>query len=189
MLTRAGWPSHGSRISASHPCHDFPQFCAHLHFSERQPHTLSMTELLATYRHDLTFSCLGCTICFCPAYMQFGSLGIIFIQIILPSSFLTSPTVFVSHGNIISNHLISSRPVTKMSQRTGQVEDLCKTSLRKHPFNNESLFVLNYILRCNTALFFILLMCILRVFYHCSFFVRKHMVNQIFYGIGSIYYI
>lgn len=134
-----------------------------------------------------TFSCLGCTIYLHLAYMQLGSLGIIFIQIVLPSPFLTSPTLFVSPGNVINNHLISSRPVSQMSLRTGQEEDFCKTSLGKCPFNNESLFIFHCILRLNTSLFFTSSMCLLRVFCHCSFFVRKCMVNQVF--CGSIYYV
>lgn len=135
----------------------------------------------------LTFSYLGCTIYLHLAYIQFGSLGIIFIHIDMPSPFLTSPTLSVSPRDVSSNHLISSRPVSKMSIRTGQVEDSCKTSLGKYLFNNESLFTLCCILRLNTSLFFTFSMCLLRVLYHCSFFVRKRMVNQVF--CGSIYYI
>lgn len=105
---------------------------------------------IATCRHDLTFVCLGCATCLCPAYKRVVSLLIIFYliiflsSIVLPPSFLTSPPVFVSSWNIINNHLASPRLVTKMSMTIGKVEVLWQTSSGKHLSNNVSIFLWLY---------------------------------------------
>lgn len=186
---KAGWPSHGSRLSAGHPCHDFAQFCACLGFSERQPDILSVTEPVG---HPETWPYLQLSWMY---HLFMPSLHTVWVT--MDHLYPDCPARFISH---LSHWFCVTRKcyqqssdfffkmLTKMSLRIGQVEDLCKTSLGNHLFNKESPFIFHYILRLNTLQVFILSVCILQVFCHCSFLVRKCMVNQVFYGSGSICY-
>lgn len=143
---RAGWPSHGSR---------YQLLC--FGFSERQPQIPKWVNCwpptditLPSAVSDIAFVCVQLTYSLC----HYGSP---LSRLSCPLHFSPLP-LFLCHLEIYQQSSdFVLKPLTKMSLRIGELEeDLCKASLGKHVFSNESPFIFQYILRLNTSLVSIL---------------------------------